>query len=44
MIVVSTTLNKNKPVKKQKLADWINKQDPTISYLQETHFRDKDTS
>ena len=28
---------------KDRLAEWIQKQDPYICYLQETHFRPKDT-
>ena len=33
----------NAPTKRQRLAEWIQKQDPYIPYLQETHFRPKDT-
>jgi len=33
----------NAPTKRQKLAKWIQKQDPYIFRLQETHFRPKDT-
>ena len=33
----------NAPTKRQRLAEWIQKQDPYIHYLQETHFRPKDT-
>ena len=32
----------NAPTKRQKLAEWIQKQDPYICYLQETHLRPKD--
>ena len=31
------------PQSKDRLADWIKKQEPTICYLQETHIREKDT-
>ena len=40
------TLNVNKlqaPNKIHRLAEWIQKQDPYICCLQETHFRPKDT-
>ena len=40
------TLNVNRlngPTKRHRLAEWIQKQDPYICYLQETHFRPKDT-
>ena len=33
----------NAPTKRHRLAEWIQKQDPYICYLQETHFRPKDT-
>ena len=33
----------NVPTKRHRLAEWIQKQDPYISCLQETHFRPKDT-
>ena len=33
----------NAPTKRHRLAKWIQKQDPYINYLQETHFRSKDT-
>ena len=46
-IYVSTiTLNVNglnAPIKRHRLAEWIQKQDPYISCLQETHFRPRDT-
>ena len=41
-----TTLNVNglnAPTKRHKLAEWIQKQDPYIYCLQETHFRLQDT-
>ena len=33
----------NAPTKRHRLAEWIQKQDPYISCLQETHFRSRDT-
>ena len=33
----------NAPTKRQKLAEWIQKQDPYICYLQETHLKTRDT-
>ena len=33
----------NAPTKRHRLADWIQKQDPYICILQETHLRPKDT-
>ena len=33
----------NAPTKRHRLAEWIQKQDPYICYLQEIHFRPKDT-
>ena len=33
----------NPPTKGQRLAEWIQKQDPYICCLQETHFRTRDT-
>ena len=33
----------NAPIKGQRVADWIRKQDPYICCLQETHLRTKDT-
>ena len=40
------TLNVNElnvPTKRQSLAEWIQKQDPYICYLQETHLETRDT-
>ena len=40
------TLNVNglhAPTKRHRLAEWIQKQDPYICCLQETHFRPRDT-
>ena len=33
----------NAPTKRHRLAEWIQKQDSYICYLQETHFRPQDT-
>ena len=33
----------NAPTKRQRLAEWIQKHDPYMCCLQETHFRSKDT-
>ena len=33
----------NVPVKRHRVAEWIQKQDPYMCCLQETHFRSKDT-
>ena len=33
----------NAPIKRHRLAEWIQKQDPYICCLQETHFRPQDT-
>ena len=33
----------NTPTKRHRLAEWIQKHDPCICYLQETHFRPQDT-
>ena len=33
----------NAPIKRHRLAEWIQKQDPYIRCLQETHFRPRDT-
>ena len=33
----------NTPTKRQRLAEWIQKQDPYICYLQETHLKTGDT-
>ena len=33
----------NAPTKRQRLAEWIHKQDPYICHLQETHLETKDT-
>ena len=33
----------NAPIKRQRLAEWIQKQDPYVSCLQETHLKTRDT-
>ena len=33
----------NAPTKRQRLTEWIHKQDPYICYLQETHLKTRDT-
>ena len=33
----------NAPTKRHRLAEWIHKQDPYICYLQEIHFRPRET-
>ena len=33
----------NAPTKRHRLAEGVQKQDPYVCYLQETHFRPKDT-
>ena len=33
----------NAPTKRHRLPEWIQKQDPHICYLEETHFRPRDT-
>ena len=33
----------NAPTERHRLAEWIQKQDPYICYVQETHFRPRDT-
>ena len=44
--IVIITLNVNglnAPTKRHRLAEWVQKQDPYICCLQETHFRSRDT-
>ena len=42
--IITLNVNElNAPTKSQRLAEWIQKQDPYICCLQETHFRPKDT-
>ena len=42
-IIALTVNGLNALTKRQRLAEWTQKQDPYICYLQETHFRSKDT-
>ena len=42
-VVVLNANGINAPTKRHRLAKWIQKQDPYICSLQETHFRPKDT-
>ena len=42
--IITLNLNEfNAPSKRQRLAEWIPKQDPYICCLQETHLKPKDT-
>ena len=42
--IITLNVNElNAPTKTHRLAEWIQKQDPYICCLQETHFRPKDT-
>ena len=38
-IITLNVTGLNAPIKRHRLAEWIQKQDPYICYLQETHFR-----
>ena len=42
-IIILNVNGLNAPTKRHKLAEWIQKQDPYICCLQETHFRLRDT-
>ena len=42
--IITLNVNElNAPIKRHRLAEWIQKQDPYIRFLQEIHFRPKDT-
>ena len=41
--IITLNVGLNAPTKRHRLAEWIQKQDPYICCLQETHFRPKDT-
>ena len=41
-IIILNINGLNAPTKRHRLAEWIQKQDPYICCLQETHFRPKD--
>lgn len=43
-IIILNTNILNVPIKIQRVTKWINKQDPSLCYLEVTHFRPKDTS
>ena len=44
MSVITLNVNRlNAPTKRHRQAEWIQKQDPYICCLQETHFRPQDT-
>ena len=43
LIIILNVNGLNAPTKRHRLAEWIQKQDPYICCLQETHFRPKDT-
>ena len=43
MIITLNTNGLNAPTKRHRLPEWIQKQDPSICCLQETHFRPRDT-
>ena len=42
--IITLNVNEfNAPTKRQRLAEWIQKQNPYICSLQETHFKTRDT-
>ena len=43
LIITLNVKGLNAPTKRHRLAEWIQKQDSYICYLQETHFRPRDT-
>ena len=43
LIITLNANGLNAPTKRHRLAEWTQKQDPYICYLQETHFRPRDT-
>ena len=43
LIITLNANGLNAPTKRRRLAEWIQKQDPYICCLQETHFRPRDT-
>ena len=43
MVLETVQNGLNAPTKRHRLAEWIQKQDPYIFCLQETHFRPKET-
>ena len=42
-IITLTVNGLNAPTKRQRLPEWIQKQDPYIHYLQQTHLKTRDT-
>ena len=42
-IITLNVIGLTAPIKSQRLAEWIQKQDPYIYCLQETHFKTRDT-
>ena len=42
-IIILNVNGLNAPTKRQRLAEWIQKQDPSICCLQETHLKTRDT-
>ena len=45
ILIITFNINGlNAPTKRHRLAEWIQKQDPYICCLQETHFRPRDTN
>ena len=42
-IIILNVNGLNAPIKRQKLAEWIQKQEPYICCLQETHLKARDT-
>ena len=43
LIITLNVSGLNAPTKRHRVAEWIQKQDPYICGLQETHFRPRDT-
>ena len=44
ILIITLNVNGlNTPTRRHRLAEWIQKQDPYICYLEETHFRPRDT-
>ena len=42
-VIILNVSGLNVPTKRQRLAEWIQNQDPYICYLQETHLKSRDT-
>ena len=43
LAIITLNINGGMPQQRQRLAEWIQKQDPYICWLQETHFKPRDT-